>query len=123
PEEWASLADRIGEGGERWRFHGIKFFIDGTIDNGTAWLRQPDRDGASIASAWSDPTKYAEALAFFASRGIGTATHAIGDAGVLYAAEAIKLANTRFPGVRHRIEHLELTGDDVIERVRESGAV
>lgn len=120
---WREIADSAGEGGTRWSIHGVKLFLDGTIDNGTAWLRVPDRDGCSLRSAWEDPSRYRAALEFFTQHGIGTATHAIGDAAILHAASAIRDARAEGSGVRHRIEHLEMTGNDVIEAVRSSGAI
>src|SRR5262249_5357059 len=41
-----------GVGGPRWRVDGVKLFIDGTIDNGTAWLETPDARGESTRALW-----------------------------------------------------------------------
>ena len=121
-EEWNQVEQAIGSGGALWSFHGVKLFIDGTVDNGTAWLRTPDRDGASARSAWDEPSRYREAIRFFVSHGVPTATHAIGDQAVRYAAAAIADV-VGLSAARHRIEHLEVTGDDIIADVRASGAV
>ena len=71
-----------GTGGRRWTVAGAKLMIDGTIDNGTAWLDVPDRFGESTASFWLDPDAYTRAVQNFARHGVPTATHAIGDAAV-----------------------------------------
>ncbi|MDQ0574621.1 amidohydrolase [Agromyces albus] len=123
PEDWDALCAQIGEGGRLWRMHGVKLFLDGTIDNGTAWLRSPDSHGLSVRSTWDDPERYRSAIAHFGAAGVGTATHAIGDRAVMYAAESIRLALRRHLGARHRIEHLELTGDDIVNAVADSGAI
>lgn len=123
PDDWRALCAQIGEGGRLWRMHGVKLFLDGTIDNGTAWLRSPDSQGQSVRSTWDDPERYRSAIAHFCAAGVGTATHAIGDRAVMYAAESIRLALLRDPGARHRIEHLELTGDDIVQIVAASGAI
>jgi predicted amidohydrolase YtcJ len=86
--EWRGLARQIGAGGRRWQVAGIKLFVDGTVDNGTAWLFEPDAYGESVAPFWPRPEEYAEAVRYFAGRGIPTATHAIGDAGVAAVLDA-----------------------------------
>lgn len=123
PDDWARLIAATGRGGTLWRRHGVKFFLDGTIDNGTAWLRAPDCHGESTRSVWSDPERYGEAVARFAAAGVPTATHAIGDEAVLWAAETIAATRNEYPLSLHRIEHLELTGDDIVRAVAGSGAV
>ncbi|KYH46183.1 amidohydrolase [Branchiibius sp. NY16-3462-2] len=118
PAGWQQIADQMTEGGERWQVGGVKLFIDGTIDNGTAWLNQPDTHGQSTQSVWPDPEEYAAAIAFFDERGIPTATHAIGDHGVRFALEAIGRTGRV---ARHRIEHVESIPDDVIAQFAASG--
>jgi predicted amidohydrolase YtcJ len=122
-QDWEALRSSIGTGGRLWSLWGVKTYLDGTIDGGTAWLHRPDRDGLSLHSSWPEPEAYREAIAYFAEHHIGTATHAIGDAAVAYAAQSIAGANARFPGTRHRIEHLELTSDEVVSTVAASGAI
>jgi predicted amidohydrolase YtcJ len=46
PEElWEAYAAAGGEHGRRWRAGVAKFFIDGVVDSGTAWLVEPDTEG------------------------------------------------------------------------------
>lgn len=99
-----TVMSRLGASGRRWRVEGIKLFLDGTIDNGTAWLEAPDLYGQSRKSTWSDPEDYAKRVLQFDELGIPTATHAIGDAAVAHALEVLhrKLLKTH-----HRIEHIE----------------
>lgn len=123
PGDWERLVSETGTGGRLWRRHGVKFFLDGTVDNGTAWLCAPDCHGESLRSTWSSPAHYAAAIAHFAGHGVPTATHAIGDAAVRHAAASIAAARAAYPGSVHRIEHLELTGDDIVAEVAASGAV
>ena len=80
-EEVSRLAGLQGVHGRRWIVEGVKLMIDGTIDNGTAWLHEPDCLGESTASLWLDPEQYRDAVAELDRRGIPTTTHAIGDAG------------------------------------------
>lgn len=119
--EVADLVALQGTGGRRYRVEGIKLFIDGTVEGGTAWLADPDRDGEGTSSVWEPAATYAARVAHFHRLGIPTATHAIGDRGVRVVADT--LAALPASGVTHRIEHLETTEDDVIDLIGRSGIV
>lgn len=106
--------------GRRWHVRGVKLMIDGTIDNGTAWLSHPDTRGESTRSLWLDPAEYQRAVRYFHAHGIPTATHAIGDRGVEFVAET--LASLEPSALRHRIEHIETIPDHVVELIQRSGA-
>jgi predicted amidohydrolase YtcJ len=122
PEDWARVLEWQGTGGRRWKVHGVKFFLDGTIDGGTAWLDAPDTHGQSTTSVWSDPADYVAAMRFFAENGIGTATHAIGDAAIRFALTTI--SQLQVPGGPvHRIEHAETLPDDLVDAFPASGAI
>lgn len=122
-EEWERIAALQGSGGRRWRVEGVKFMIDGTVDGGTAWLGTPDAFGESTSSIWTSTDLYRDAIAYFVGRGIPTATHAIGDAGVRFALETLRDAGAAASGVPHRIEHIETIPDDVVELFAEVGAI
>jgi predicted amidohydrolase YtcJ len=124
PEDWARFLEWQGTGGRRWKIHGVKFFLDGTIDGGTAWLDAPDTHGESTGSVWSDPADYAAAMRFFSENGIGTATHAIGDAATRFALATIsQLQVPGGGGPVHRIEHAETLPDDLVDAFPASGAI
>ncbi len=113
-----------GRGGPGWRVDGVKLFMDGTIDNGTAWLEHPDCHGESTAAFWPDPAEYGRVVAELHRAGVPTATHAIGDAAVRHALDSIEKARTEMDsGVRHRIEHIETVPDDTVARFAELGVV
>src|SRR5690606_2326054 len=60
-----ALRKLVGEqsrGGRLWRVAGVKLFMDGTIDNGTAWLEIPDSRGESTRPFWPDPAAYTRAV-------------------------------------------------------------
>ncbi|MET8846346.1 amidohydrolase [Amycolatopsis sp. NPDC004625] len=117
----AELIPGQGTGGRRWRIAGVKFFVDGTIDNGTAWLEEPDAHGESTESFWTDPAEFTKAVHTLAAAGIPTATHAIGDAAVRHALETLEGAAPA--AAPHRIEHLETLPTDLIARFRRAGVV
>ena len=77
-EALLALRDRRGR---RWRAGAAKFFIDGVIDTGTAWLFEPGPHGEGTEPFWPDPARYAEVVARCARAGFQCATHAIGDRG------------------------------------------
>lgn len=116
--DWAELAGQIGRGGRRWSVDAVKLFVDGTVDNGTAWLARPDAYGESTASFWPSPADYTAAVHFFAGRGIPTATHAIGDAGVSHVLDALESLPADAAPAVHRIEHIESVPDELVERFR-----
>ncbi|QIG38736.1 amidohydrolase [Microbacterium sp. 4R-513] len=102
-----------GTRGRRWVVEGVKLMIDGTVDNGTAWLHEPDCLGESTASLWLDPEHYRAAMTELHRRGVPTTTHAIGDAGIDFVVRTI---DGLPPGVAtHRVEHIETMTDASLE--------
>lgn len=90
----------------RWRIGGIKIICDGVVDGCTAALREPySHDHSNADPAWT-----LERLAIVLRRadaaGLQCALHAIGDAAIGLALDALALVGN--PAGRHRIEHLEL---------------
>lgn len=117
----ADLAELLrlqGVAGRRWNVEGVKLFIDGTIDNGTAWLAQPDTLGESRASFWPDPASYRAALSWLDAHGVPTATHSIGDGGLEYVLETMAGLSG---SVVHRIEHIETAPRSLVERLAALG--
>jgi predicted amidohydrolase YtcJ len=110
------------ERGERWRGGAAKFFIDGVVETGTAWLEAPDTRGGGTRPLWPDPARYARRVAQFAAAGFACATHAVGDRAVRAALDAYRTAGAA-PGVRHRIEHLETLPDELLRRLAPEGVV
>ncbi|MGB6896845.1 MAG: amidohydrolase, partial [Dehalococcoidia bacterium] len=103
-------------------FAGAKFQLDGAIlasmtnepHNGTAWN----------VSIW-DPKDLNEAVSAFHDSGYQVACHALGDAAVDMALDAIEAAmnaNPR-PNPRHRIEHALLNTDEALQRTKNLGVV
>ncbi|MFN8123983.1 MAG: amidohydrolase family protein [Thermoleophilia bacterium] len=97
-------------GGGRWRTGALKFFLDGVVGSGTAWLKAPDTRGEGTHPFWPDPERYRRAVALGAAAGLGCTTHAIGDRAIEVALAAYAAAPPRAtPGrtARHRVEHVE----------------
>jgi predicted amidohydrolase YtcJ len=115
-EHHAEWAGHVGAHGELWRGGTAKFFVDGVVETGTAWLEEPDADGDGLHAYWPDPQRYASAVATFAGAGFACTTHAIGDRAVRAALDAYAAAGPPARGL-HRIEHLETLGDATLERL------
>ncbi|MGV9288955.1 amidohydrolase [Streptomyces sp. NPDC003719] len=119
-----ALIEGQGAGGRLWRTAGVKIFMDGTVDNGTAWLEQPDCHGESRDAFWPDPQEYTRIVGELHRAGVPTATHAIGDAAVRHVLDAVEKARAGSGhGVRHRVEHIETVPDDTVRRFAELGVV
>ena len=106
--------------GRLWRGGVVKFFADGVIDSGTAWLEQPDTHGEGLTPFWPEPERMAHWIERFAHAGFQVATHTIGDAAVRFTLDAYIDAGAA-PGVRHRLEHLETLPDDLVTEIAAAG--
>src|SRR3954468_12538522 len=104
--------------GRLWSGGTVKFFADGVIDAGTAWLEAPDTRGESTTPFWPDPRRMAQVMERFAAAGFQLATHAIGDAAARFTLQTYLRAATR---TRHRLEHLETLPDDLVKKIGASG--
>jgi predicted amidohydrolase YtcJ len=114
-DEMRAQLPLVNERGRRWRGGVAKFFIDGVIETGTAWLCEPDTKGDGLIPFWPDPARYAEAVRLFAQAGFQCATHAVGDRAVRCALDAYQAAGGT-PGIHHRIEHIEQLTDADLPR-------
>jgi predicted amidohydrolase YtcJ len=119
-EQIAALLALRDRSGRRWRAGAAKFFIDGVIDTGTAWLFEPGPHGEGSEPFWPDPGRYAEVVARFARGGFQCVTHAIGDRAVAAALDAYGDAGA-VATAPHRIEHLETLGDAEVVRLAAEG--
>ena len=111
------------EAGGLWRGGVAKFFIDGVVETGTAWLEAPDARGQGTKPYWPDPGRYADVVGRFARAGFQCVTHAVGDRAVRAVLDAYRAAGPPAPPGRgrHRVEHLETLGDETLARVAAEG--
>lgn len=116
--------DRAARRGTRWRAGAVKFFLDGVVDQGTAWLGAPDRHGHVTGPNWPDPERYAAVVARCLGAGLGCATHAIGDRAIATALDAYAVAGPHGPGgPPRRIEHAEFCDPADVARFARLGVV
>ncbi|MCL2393883.1 MAG: amidohydrolase family protein, partial [Acidimicrobiaceae bacterium] len=123
PTTDASVIDAIAKGpkraGARWRAGGVKFFMDGVIETGTAWLEEPDTHGDGNDPMWPDIARYRQLVRTFHDEDFQVATHAIGDRAVREVLDTYR----GLPGGhgRHRVEHIETVPDQTIARFLPEG--
>lgn len=126
----AGIAEQRGESDPMLRIQGVKLWVDGVIDSGTAAMLEPFSDGEHPGALWTREMLDAVVTAADAA-GMQVAMHAIGDAGVrlaLDAVEAARRANARAGAgegarIAHRIEHLEVVEPGTAERLADLGVV
>jgi predicted amidohydrolase YtcJ len=119
-EELRAQLPLLDAHGRLWRGGVAKFFIDGVIESGTAWLDEPDALGDGTRALWQPAERYEEAVALFARAGFQCVTHAIGDRAVRAALDAYSRAGPpRLPP--HRVEHAETLPDAELRRFAAEG--
>lgn len=104
--------------GRRWRADGVKFWMDGVVETGTAWLEEADRHGGGTTAMWP-LDRYATTARRCHDAGLRIATHAIGDRAIREVLDVY--AALPGPGGPHRIEHVETAPDATIARFRPQG--
>jgi hypothetical protein len=107
--------------GDEWlRIGAIKFFADGSLGARTAWLTRPYADDpAAVGIRLYEGDRLARRVADVHRRGFQVAIHAIGDAALDQAIDAIERALDGADNRehRHRIEHASVCRPDQIERL------
>lgn len=115
-------SDRTFHQGSAWnRIGPIKFFIDGTLGSRTAALRKPYTDDPTT---WGMLTKSQETLTeevtLAVENGYQVIIHGIGDRGIETILNAYDDALNGQPNtLRLGINHMQITGHDLIDRVAE----
>ncbi|WP_125098158.1 amidohydrolase [Leucobacter chromiireducens] len=124
-EPWAQTLRRMidlqGVGGRRWQVEGVKFMLDGSIDNGSAWLFEADTRGGGLEPYWVPSERFTQTIHALAENGVPSATHAIGDRAVEFVLDAVASIPEHARGVTHRIEHIETIPDHLVPRFAELG--
>ncbi|MGH4035053.1 amidohydrolase [Actinomycetota bacterium Odt1-20B] len=114
------------EGGPLLSARTVKYFSDGVIEGGTAALLRPYEDAPHSCGmpVW-EPDALAEAVRAFDAAGFQTHVHAIGDAGVRAALDAVESAVRANPAWDRRpvITHVQLVDPADLPRFAALGVI
>jgi predicted amidohydrolase YtcJ len=103
---------------EGLRVAGLKVFLDGALGSRTAWMLDPyDDDPSNRGMRTLEPGDLDALVARAAALGLPCFVHAIGDAAVRAALDALAKA----PGLPHRVEHAQCVHPDDVPRFRALG--
>ena len=133
PDPWRSqLADfplrrkRIeASGADVLTARTVKFFVDGVIENGTAAVLEPYVDSCDHGMRVWEPADLTEAMVAFDALGFQSHIHAIGDAGIRFALDAVQTVRATNPAWDRRpvITHVQLVHPDDLPRFAELGVI
>jgi predicted amidohydrolase YtcJ len=118
-------ADREG----RTRVAGVKLFMDGSMSNRTAWMRDayrddPEPDRAVHGMRLATDRDLADALVFCRANRLQLAIHAMGDAAITHVVDVLGDEEPWLAGVPSvRIEHATLLDAALVARLRDSRMV
>ena len=124
PEEILSWKRRLD--GDVLRVGGVKVFVDGNFQAHTAWLLEPYDDQPDKRGEVNYSQEALDTIARDAQcMGLPVKFHAIGDAAVRRALDAIEAAGRSCPRITpaHSIEHVELLDPQDLFRFASLGAV
>lgn len=121
-ESAVELGLRSGYGDEMLRVGALKYYLDGTLGSGTAWLTGPG-PGADAGEPLLPPREFRARVESAAAAGLSSAVHAIGDAAVLEAAECLSGAADGGLPMPPRIEHAQLIDPGRLSRDLATGLV
>lgn len=95
-------------------FASVKVYIDGVIDNHSAFLQEVYSDRDTVGRAFFEREELALRTACAEEYGLPMHAHAIGDAAVALAAEVFSMFPSPSRG-RHMIAHLQLCEEDTMK--------
>ncbi|WP_022888122.1 amidohydrolase [Agromyces italicus] len=124
-DDWETTFKRFvdlqGLGGRRWKVEGVKMMLDGTVENGSAWLYESDIDGGGTLPYWVPSELYIRSVHALIENGIPVVTHAIGDRGVDFVLDVLESAPDLGRELVHRVEHVETIPDSTVPRFKQLG--
>lgn len=111
---------------ERIKVNTIKIYIDGVIENRSAYLYEPYENSMVSGSSLWKKEKLFEFCSYFDKKNIQIHVHSIGDAGLHLITEALchamDLNNTK-NSRRHVVTHLQLAQEEDIKKMGEYGII
>ena len=96
----------------------VKFFADGGLSGKTSALKRTYKNSSEQGVLRLDKKQYLHLSRQCMEKGLGVATHAIGDAAIEMVLEVYQQLNSIFPSLIKRIEHLGLPEKKHLETMR-----
>jgi predicted amidohydrolase YtcJ len=130
-EEAARMGLRTGVGSEWVKILGVKLYADGWLGPRTAALRAPysdhpevqyTRDPFPLGILFLDLDRAIRDVARAEELGFNVTSHAIGDRGAETVLDAYEAVGVR-PRDRWQLEHVQVMGDDLIDRMAADGVI
>lgn len=121
-EEAVGLGLRSGYGSNKLKVGCAKSFLDGTLGCRSAWMHEPYEDAEHRGDRLLEAGELRRRVELAAGHGLATAVHAIGDAAVEQAMEALSSipagpgGGEGVPILPHRVEHAEMVTDRALAR-------
>ena len=112
---------RTGDCDDRLRIAGVKFFADGALGSLTAWMEEPYEGTENCGLPLQPPAELERDLRWCLERGLAPAVHAIGDRANREVLGIYGRLKEIAPGLPRRIEHAQLLGPGLIQRLLELG--
>lgn len=115
---------RSGLGSDRLRIGSAKMFADGALGPKTAWMLQGFEGSPGNTGIATTPIgALREAVMRANAGGLSCAIHAIGDRACREILDIYENANARYPGMRNRVEHLQILSPQDWERPARLGVL
>ncbi len=105
--------------------HSAKFFLDGVMENGTAYFINPRSDNGENSELMFSPSKISEYFSAFDKEKFQLHVHTIGDGAVRAALDGIEAAqlNNGSWDSRHQLAHLQVVDPTDIPRFKQLGVL
>ncbi len=107
-----------GLGDDVLKFQGIKVFMDGSIGAGTAAMRQPYPGTKSRGTLLVSRPALKRIIRKAENHGLQLIIHSLGDRATETVVGAFEVSGFKKNLLRHRIEHLEVVDDRLLDRIR-----
>ena len=114
---------RTGEGSDRLRIGGVKFFADGALGSLTAWMLAPYEGSEDAGLALEEPAALEARLRACLGSGLAPAVHAIGDRANREVLDMFKRARGLTPELPRRMEHAQLLTPEDLPRFGALGVI
>ncbi len=119
-EGFLQKGHRMGQGTENFKIGPLKLLLDGSLGARTAYMREDYHDdtGNRGIRIYEDETLQ-ELVDMANEQGMDVIMHAIGDAAIDQAMDAIERTQKKYPraNARHGIVHCQITSNDQLDRM------